>query len=83
MLAEQLQFALNSRIVVEQAKGVVAERAGVDVTTAFALLRNAARAARRPISEVAGDVARGKIGPDAFTRKGDRIELELGGPPRR
>ena len=78
LLAEQLQFALNGRIVIERAKGVVAERAGVDVTIAFALLRNAARAARRPISEVAGDVARGKVGPEAFTRKGERIELDLG-----
>lgn len=83
LLAEQLQFALNSRIVIEQAKGVVAERAGVDVTTAFALLRDAARAARRPISEVAGDVARGKVGPQAFTRQGDHIELDLGQPQAR
>ncbi len=40
---EQLQQALNSRVVIEQAKGMVAERAGLDMEKAFAAMRNHAR----------------------------------------
>jgi hypothetical protein len=42
-LNEQLSGALSSRVVIEQAKGVIAERAGVDLTEAFARLRRYAR----------------------------------------
>jgi GAF domain-containing protein len=40
---EQLTHALNTRIVIEQAKGVVAERAGLDMEQAFTRLRRHAR----------------------------------------
>ena len=56
LLAEQLQDALNSRIVIEQAKGVLAERAGVHVDAAFQLLRGFARSHGLPLSEVARQV---------------------------
>ena len=41
--ARQLQSALDSRILIEQAKGIVAAQRQVDVSTAFELLRSAAR----------------------------------------
>jgi GAF domain-containing protein len=52
-LAGQLQGALNSRIVIEQAKGIVAERRQVDMETAFAMLRRHARSNRIQLSDVA------------------------------
>jgi GAF domain-containing protein len=42
-LNDQLNRALNGRIVIEQAKGMVSERAGIDMEQAFALLRTHAR----------------------------------------
>ncbi|MFC6016325.1 ANTAR domain-containing protein [Plantactinospora solaniradicis] len=58
-LAEQLQTALNSRIVIEQAKGVVAERRKIDVDQSFILLRSAARTSNRRLSELARAVVEG------------------------
>lgn len=55
-LTEQLQFALNSRIVIEQAKGAVARTYGVDVDRAFGILRQYARRHQRKLTEVARDV---------------------------
>jgi GAF domain-containing protein len=58
-LAAQLQRALDSRVLIEQAKGLVAERHGVDVGEAFRLLRDRARASSRALSEVARAVVAG------------------------
>lgn len=44
----------------------MAERAGVNVGEAFEILRRAARASRRPISDLADDVANGRVGTDTF-----------------
>ena len=60
-LAEQLQVALNSRITIEQAKGVIAERAGIGMEDAFHLLRRYARSRQRLLVEVALEVAEGRL----------------------
>src|ERR1700688_237253 len=52
-LAAQLQGALNSRIVIEQAKGIVAEHQRVTMEDAFAMLRGYARSNRIALSDVA------------------------------
>jgi hypothetical protein len=51
--AQQLQSALDSRVVIEQAKGVLATAAGVDVETAFELIRSHARRTSTPLRTVA------------------------------
>jgi transcriptional regulator with GAF, ATPase, and Fis domain len=56
VLAEQLQGALNSRIVIEQAKGVVAHTNGVPIDEAFVLIRSYARSHQIGISEVAARI---------------------------
>ncbi|PWU59160.1 transcriptional regulator, partial [Micromonospora globispora] len=53
ILTEQLQTALNSRVLIEQAKGVLAERLQVEVGEAFVLLRNGARSHNRRLSDLA------------------------------
>ncbi len=57
----QLQGALRSRIVLEQAKGVLAERLRISVDEAFNKLRNQARSTNRQIGEVARDIVEGKL----------------------
>ena len=52
-LNEQLQTALNSRVIIEQAKGKLAERLHLDMDQAFALLRDYARSRNRRLSELA------------------------------
>jgi GAF domain-containing protein len=67
VLADQLQLALNSRIAIEQAKGVLAERAGIPVDEAFVRLRKYARANGRLLSVVAEEVVDGALDADAVT----------------
>jgi GAF domain-containing protein len=62
IVAGQLQVALNSRVIIEQAKGIVAERLRVSPDQAFVLLRHYARSNNHPLTQLAGDVIGGTVG---------------------
>ncbi len=75
ILAEQLQFALNSRVVIEQAKGVLAEHGGVHMGEAFAALRWYARDGNRKVSDLAEDIITGTVDLAAVLRSGKSHQL--------
>jgi hypothetical protein len=90
--AAQLQAALTSRVVIEQAKGVLAERLQVSADEAFAVLRGAARSHNWLLSDLARDVANGSADLAQFvtssqdreasrTRKGRSVTIPRSGPP--
>ncbi|HTF46186.1 MAG TPA: GAF and ANTAR domain-containing protein [Pseudonocardia sp.] len=66
VLAEQLQGALNSRTVIEQAKGVLAGRSHLDVDQAFTVLRQHARSHHLKLVELAHQVVTGQADIDAI-----------------
>ena len=68
VLNEQLNNALNSRIVIEQAKGMVAERAGLSMEAAFSALRSHARNHNLRLADVAASVIDGSLSPAALDR---------------
>lgn len=53
ILTEQLQGALNSRVIIEQAKGAIAQAHNISVDAAFELIRTYARRTKRRLSDVA------------------------------
>jgi GAF domain-containing protein len=60
-LAEQLQQALDSRVVIEQAKGILSGRHGMPLAEAFEVLRRHARSSSQRIHDVAGRVCSGDL----------------------
>jgi len=65
-LNEQLSAALTSRVVIEQAKGVISERTGVDLSDSFSRLRNYARATNQRLTDVAQAAVDGTLDPLAW-----------------
>ena len=82
-LAAQLQGALDSRVVVEQAKGIVAERLHLGMDEAFALIRGYSRQNRSRLSEVAADVIAGTLTAtdlsEGHRQKSSKTSEERGG----
>jgi GAF domain-containing protein len=66
-LNEQLSAALTSRVVIEQAKGVISERAGVTLAEAFSRLRGYARNRNLRLTDVARAAVDGTLDPLAWS----------------
>lgn len=64
VIAEQLQTALNSRVTIEQAKGILAEQTGLSVDEAFERIRGHARSTNRRLKVVAEQVIAGQLASD-------------------
>jgi hypothetical protein len=75
----QLEVALESRIVIEQAKGIVAERDRVSVDDAFQLIRRFARHHNRLLSDTARQIIAGALSTQALTAPGSQPEAP---PPK-
>jgi GAF domain-containing protein len=67
LLNEQLAHALQSRITIEQAKGVISERAGIDLQQAFGRLRGYARNNNLLLTDVARSAIDGTLSSDAWS----------------
>lgn len=68
-LNDQLSAALTSRVVIEQAKGVISERAGVDLSEAFSRLRTFARNSNLRLTDVAQAAVDGSLDPRAWASR--------------
>ncbi len=64
LVVDQLNHALNSRVLIEQAKGILAERSGLDMEGAFSWLRTHARNNNLLLVDVAQAIIEGKLAPE-------------------
>ncbi len=74
VFSSQLEVALESRVAIEQAKGVVAERNDVSVDAAFELIRGFARSHNRLLSDTARQIVDGTLVPEQLARPAARVE---------
>jgi GAF domain-containing protein len=70
VLNEQLQTALNSRVVIEQAKGVVAQQTELPMDEAFGLLRDHARRSNMRLTDVAHQIVTRELDPASLRTAG-------------
>jgi AmiR/NasT family two-component response regulator len=63
---EQLRHALSSRIAIEQAKGILAERHGLSLDAAFFVLRSGARSSQQRLHDLAARVAGSSTTPSCI-----------------
>ena len=70
VLNEQLQLALHSRVVIEQAKGMLAERRQIEMDDAFTLLRSHARTTNQRLSDVASAIVGGSLDANTLADPG-------------
>jgi len=68
----QLEQALKSRVSIEQAKGVLAERYGLGLDEAFEVIRRSARSNRMKLHDLVAEISPGKPTPEVLSH-------ELGG----
>jgi GAF domain-containing protein len=78
IMAGQLQYALDYRVVIERAVGYLMGAQRLDAVTAFDVLRRRARDSRRRVADVATDLLGGTTGPASNDRVGDLRPSELG-----
>jgi len=69
IVRDQLRHALDSRVLIEQAKGVIAHTRGVDMDEAFRLIRDHARSMSAPMPEVAAGIVDGRVTLGAAGRR--------------
>jgi GAF domain-containing protein len=74
VFSSQLEVALESRVAIEQAKGVVAEHNDVSVDAAFELIRGFARSHNRLLSDTARQIVDGTLVPEQLVRSATRGE---------
>jgi len=69
---DQLQHALDSRVIVEQAKGMLAEHAHIDMPAAFDRIRTRARNTNTKLTDIAASIVGGELDLNALTADSTR-----------
>jgi len=78
LVADQLQYALDYRVVIERAVGYLMGTHRLDAVMAFDVLRKRARDSRRRVADVATEMLGGTTGPASEDRVGDLRSSALG-----